>query len=209
LTADDLQTAMGRSAKTVLGIDVYGRVGKVGNQVTTHSSQDRVCALVQDGVFQDAHRVNHRLVLRHQSGFIPSLHTSAYHGLVVVGRASPGKTVLIRGGTSPAGLAAIDVGLIAGAEILATVSGADSEWQKKVLICRGLPIGNILDAKSVSLVEVVRSLTSGKGVDVVYNPLQQDIETDYRCIRSCKCAKTLYESLSLTLIRWQRCVSGK
>jgi hypothetical protein len=182
----DWDIVMGHSTHTNLGMDLFGRVGRVGSQVTQLSTGDCVCVLTSNGALKDSCHFDSRWVKRYQTGFIPSLHICAYYGLIHIGRAAPGRRVLIHSGASAAGLAAIDIGLITGAELFVTVHGADFNEQQELLISRGLPKDHILMANSEHLFDLIRSLTSEKGVDVVYNPSQDNIEADFRCIRSCK-----------------------
>jgi NADPH2:quinone reductase len=97
---------------------------------------------------------------------------SAYFGLVDRGQAQPGETVLVHGAAGGVGSAAVQIARGAGATVIAIVRGAD-----KAASMREQGADHVVEAESAWLAEV-RSLTGGRGVDVVYDPVGGDRFTD-------------------------------
>lgn len=182
ITYADFYTVMGKSTQTHIGLDVYGRVGNIGSDVSAVSSGERVVALNADGCFQNKAFINSRLV-RKWSSHLPLSHcASAYDCLVKIGGLNSRKSVLIHAGASSFGLAAISVASMVNAKIFVTTMGTDMPRQQKYLEKLGLQNICILEAESDSFVGAICDLTNGKGVDVVYNSTQQHIEASFGCV---------------------------
>ena len=82
----------------------------------------------------------------------------------------PGETVLVHAGAGGVGSAAIQLAKTAGAVVFATAGGPD-----KVEVCRELGADVAIDYLADDFVEIVKELTDGRGVDVVYDPVGGDI----------------------------------
>lgn len=90
----------------------------------------------------------------------------------------PGETLLVHGGAGGVGTAAIDLGVAAGARVIATAGGA-----AKVAVCRKLGAAHVVDHRREDFVEVVNDLTSGGGADVILDPVGGDTFTrSTRCV---------------------------
>jgi len=78
-----------------------------------------------------------------------------------------GETLLVTGASGGVGSAAIQLGRAAGARVIAVAGGPE-----KVAACKALGADSVIDHREVDdLVEEVRSLTDGRGVDVAYDPV--------------------------------------
>ncbi|MED5277017.1 MAG: NADPH:quinone oxidoreductase family protein [Actinomycetota bacterium] len=78
-----------------------------------------------------------------------------------------GETLLVTGASGGTGSAAIQLGLAAGAKVIAVAGG-----QEKVEACRELGADFVIDhTEEGDLVEKVREITSNQGVDVAYDPV--------------------------------------
>ncbi|POR33277.1 Polyketide synthase [Tolypocladium paradoxum] len=185
LTHLDLETVMGRTVECTIGMDIVGHVKQVGSSVTGFQVGDHVVALASSGTVQNSLRAKAQFVASYQSGMIPSFYVSAYYAIIHVGRAGPGRRVLIHAGASAHGLAAIQIARSVGAEVFATVFGSESAHQREILLGCGLSNERIMDAESDSFVRAVQAGGNGKGVDVVYNPTLEHIEASARCVRKC------------------------
>ena len=89
----------------------------------------------------------------------------------------PGETLLVHAGAGGVGSAAIQLGLAAGARVIATAGGSD-----KVDVCRKLGAEIVVDYREDDFVAVVKETTSGLGADVIYDPVGGDVYD-----RSTKC----------------------
>lgn len=84
-------------------------------------------------------------------------------------RLRPGETVLVHAGAGGVGSAAIQLAKNAGAIVFATAGGPE-----KVEVCRQLGADVAIDYQADDFVEIVKGLTDGQGVDVVYDPVGGD-----------------------------------
>jgi len=90
----------------------------------------------------------------------------------------PGETLLVHAGAGGVGSAAIQLGLAAGARVIATAGGPD-----KVEICRRLGAEIAIDYLADDFVEVVKGATGGRGADVIYDSVGGDtFDKSRKCI---------------------------
>jgi NADPH:quinone reductase len=89
-----------------------------------------------------------------------------------------GETLLVHAGAGGVGSAAIQLGLAAGARVIATAGGPE-----KVEVCRKLGAEIAVDYRDEDFVAVVKEATGGKGADVIYDPVGGDVfDQSMRCI---------------------------
>ncbi len=94
------------------------------------------------------------------------------------GRLRAGETLLVHAGAGGVGSSAIQLGVAAGARVLATAGGPD-----KVQICRDLGADLAIDYRAEDFVAVVKDATDGRGADVIYDPVGGDVfDQSLRCI---------------------------
>lgn len=89
---------------------------------------------------------------------------TAIHGLKDRARLKPGETVAVTGAAGGAGLAAIEIAKLMRARVIAVASSAE-----KLEICRRHGADELLNYDTTDLKDGLRSLTGGKGVDIVYD----------------------------------------
>jgi NADPH:quinone reductase len=95
---------------------------------------------------------------------IPVAYGTALHGLEDRGHVRPGQTVLVLGATGGAGLAAVEVSVCLGAEVVA--AGSSDE---KLRVCADRGASQLLNLGTVDLKDAVHALNGGKGPDVIYD----------------------------------------
>jgi NADPH2:quinone reductase len=88
-----------------------------------------------------------------------------------------GETLLVHAGAGGVGSAAIQLGKAAGATVIAS-AGSD----EKVAVCRRLGADHALNYKTQDFAEEVKSITGGRGADVIFDPVGGDVYD-----RSTKC----------------------
>ena len=89
-----------------------------------------------------------------------------------------GETLLVHAGAGGVGSAAIQLGLAAGARVIATAGGAD-----KVQICRDLGADLAIDYRADDFVAAVKEATDGRGADVIYDSVGGDtFDRSRRCV---------------------------
>ncbi|SPJ84320.1 probable polyketide synthase [Fusarium torulosum] len=179
----DLETAMGRTVDSEVGSEICGRVGRIGRNVSGFITGDRVSGLLAGGSIQSNANVDSRLVSKWPFDLPLNYCLSAYHCLANIGRLDQGKTsVLIHAAASPFGLAAVAVAFHLSIEVFASVMGPDSGKQREVLEGLGVKKAHIVNADSDSFATVICEHLE-KGVDLVYNPTQNHIATNFQCVR--------------------------
>ena len=105
-------------------------------------------------------------------------YATGYVGLHRRAQLQAGETLLVHAGAGGVGSAAIQLGLAAGARVIATAGGAD-----KVQVCKDLGADIAVDYRSEDFVEVVKDATAGAGADVVYDSVGGDtFDRSRRCI---------------------------
>jgi NADPH2:quinone reductase len=93
------------------------------------------------------------------------------------GRLKPGETLLVHGAAGGVGLAAVDVGKLMGATVIATAS---TEEKRAIAMQSGADYA--IDYTG-EFREQVKSLTGGRGADVIYDPVGGDVfDESMRCI---------------------------
>jgi NADPH2:quinone reductase len=113
----------------------------------------------------------------HAAALLGSYET-AYHCIVTRGRVQAGETVLIHGASGATGLAAVQVAKLLGATVIAT---GRSPTKLAVVAAHGAD--HVVDSKG-SFRDEVKRLTSGRGVDVVYDAVGGEISIEsLRCVR--------------------------
>ncbi|KAK3911268.1 Fatty acid synthase [Frankliniella fusca] len=119
---------------------------------------------------------------------VPFAYATVYHALLVTARLRRGDSVLVHGGASALGQAAIRVALQLGAPAAAVFTTVATEAQRQ-LVCRLFPqLGprNVLSCAdgSTAFEWHIRALTRQRGVDVVLNTLPgEQFLASLRCIR--------------------------
>ncbi|MDQ1436360.1 MAG: NADPH:quinone reductase [Actinomycetota bacterium] len=93
-------------------------------------------------------------------------------------RIQPGETLLVHAGAGGVGSAAIQLGLAAGARVVATAGGPE-----KVKVLEKLGADLALDYREHDFVDAVKEFTDGRGADVIYDPVGGDTyDRSTKCI---------------------------
>lgn len=103
---------------------------------------------------------------------------TAWVGLHRRAHLQPGEWLLVHAGAGGVGSAAIQVGLAAGARIIATAGGPE-----KTAVCRELGAHETIDYRAEDFVARVKEITGGHGADVIWDPVGGDVfDASRRCI---------------------------
>lgn len=103
---------------------------------------------------------------------------TAYVGLHRRAGLRAGETLLVHAGAGGVGSAAIQVGLAAGARVIATAGGPN-----KTARCRELGAHEVIDYATEDIVDRVRHLTGGHGADVIVDPVGGTVfDASRRCV---------------------------
>jgi NADPH:quinone reductase len=111
------------------------------------------------------------------AGFTLTYQT-AWFGLHRRANLQPTETLLVHAGAGGVGSAAIQLGKAAGATVIAT-AGSD----EKLEVCRTLGADHAINYKTQDFAEEVKSLTGGRGANVVFDPVGGDVyDRTTKCI---------------------------
>lgn len=91
---------------------------------------------------------------------------TAYVGLMRRGRLRVGETVVVHGASGGVGMAAVQIAKASGARVIAVAGG-----ETKAQACREFGADVVIDHQQQDFVEVVKEITGGRGVDVVFDPV--------------------------------------
>ncbi|MBI4084210.1 MAG: NADPH:quinone oxidoreductase family protein [Candidatus Lambdaproteobacteria bacterium] len=95
---------------------------------------------------------------------------TSYLGLVERGQLKAGEWLLVHGAAGGVGTAAIQVGKVVGAKVIATASTPE-----KLEVCRQCGADHVINYAKDDFVAEVKRLTGGRGVDVVFDPVGGDV----------------------------------
>ena len=97
---------------------------------------------------------------------IPVAYGTSYHALVDRAMLQEGETLLVLGGAGGVGIAAIQIGKALGARVIAAVSSSE-----KVDAATEAGADDVIRYDETALRDGIAAVTSGEGVDVVYDPV--------------------------------------
>ncbi len=179
-------------ASPILGLEVAGRVAMVGRAVAGWQVGDRVCALCNGGGYSDYVSVPAGQCLPIPDSLsdvdaaaLPETYFTVWHNVFERAGLQAGETLLVHGGSSGIGTAAIALAGAFGARDFATAGSAE-----KCAACESLGASIAVNYREQDFVEVLRKATDGRGVDVILDMvggdyIQRDIElaaTDGRIV---------------------------
>lgn len=155
------------------GADVAGVVKAVGEGVIEFKPGDRVVGLLRYGAFAEeaivpADRLAHLpdKVEFDAAAAFGLAHTTSYYALKNCGNLAPGETLLVLGAAGGIGAAAVELGAVMGAKVIACASSA-----AKLEVCRRTGAHEVIDYDAENLRDAVKRVTGGRGVDVVCDPV--------------------------------------
>ena len=155
------------------GGEVAGVVKEVGKGVTAVRPGDRVIAFNTWGGFAEEMVVeaDRTIPMPDAMDFVPAsgfvlTYGTSYHALKDRAQLKAGETLLVLGASGGVGIAAIQLGKMMGARVIAAAS-----TEKKLQVCKENGADELINYADQDLRARVKELTAGKGVDVVYDPV--------------------------------------
>lgn len=169
----------------VPGMEAAGDVVGVAPDVDGFAVGDRVIAKMRFGAFAEEVTVSAGQVVPLPAGFdyaegatFLAAYGTAWHALVDRAALKAGEVLLVHGAGGGTGLAAVEVGKYLGATVIAVASS-----EAKLAAARAKGADHGLIAGAAPLRESVKGLTSGRGADVVFDPVGgETFEQSLRCI---------------------------
>jgi len=158
------------------GSDIAGVVKAVGEGVKHVKPGDDVFGIVQHGGFAEEVIANANTVFPkppmmnyHQAASFMMAYGTSYHALKDRAALKEGETLLVLGASGGVGLAAVELGKLMGAKVIAAASTAE-----KLALCKEYGADELINYKEEDLKSRVKELTGGKGANVVYDPVGGD-----------------------------------
>ena len=169
------------------GIEVAGEVAVVGDAVDDLGVGDRVIGMPGWNGYREETIVDAARCIRMPDSMdfvsgaaFGTTYGTSYHGLVDRGDLQSGETLLVHGASGGVGTAAIEIGKILGARIIAT-GGSDAKLARLKEVYGIQHVVNIDGEEPFK--QRVKALTDGRGADVIYDPVGGSIfEQSLRCI---------------------------
>src|SRR6202166_1385710 len=158
-------------------VDVHGAASGAGG--------DRVIVKMRHGAYADEAVVAPSQLVPLPSTFdyaegatFLAAHGTAYHALINRGQLQSGEVLLVHGAGGGVGLAAVEIGRLLGATVIAAASS-----EEKLAVARARGADHLVLYGREPFRDAVKRITEGRGADVVFDPVGGPIfEDSMRCI---------------------------
>ncbi len=167
------------------GSEVAGIVDAVGERVTEFKIGDRVQAMATGGTYCEysiapagkSFRIPDAMSFEEAAAMIVIYQTS-YFALTNRTTIEPDEWLLVHAGAGGVGSSAIQIGKALGARVIATASS-----EEKMQFCLSQGAEHALNYSDANWVDQVKTITGGRGADVIYDPVGGVIfELSTKCI---------------------------
>ena len=167
------------------GVEAAGEVSEIGPGVAGVAVGDRVIVRLRHGAYTDEAVVAPAQLTPLPSTFdyaegatFLAAHGTAYHALVDRGQIHPSEVLLVHGAGGGVGLAAVEIGKILGATVIAAASS-----EEKLAVAKARGADHLVLTAREPFRDAVKRITDGRGADVVFDPVGGEIfENSLRCI---------------------------
>ncbi len=158
------------------GLEVAGTVAALGDGVTAFADGDKVCALVSGGGYagyvcapvETSLMIPNSLSME-EAAALPETFFTVWSNVFDRAKLAEGESLLVHGGASGIGTTAIQMAT-ALSHTVYTTAGTD----EKCSACEALGATKAINYKNDDFVEVIKTETGGKGVDVVLDMVGGD-----------------------------------
>jgi len=161
----------------VPGGECAGVVTAIGTKVTRVAVGDEVLSMGAAGGFSEQMVANEFATFKkpealsfEQAAGISITYFTSYYALKQRADLKEGETLLVLGAAGGVGTAAIEIGKLMGAKVIAAASS-----DEKLALCTQLGADEVINYSTEPLKDRIKELTGGKGVDVVYDPVGGDL----------------------------------
>ncbi|HAS49427.1 NADPH:quinone oxidoreductase family protein [Gammaproteobacteria bacterium] len=167
------------------GSEVGGIITSVGAGLQGFSVGDRVMATPGIGGLAEQvavkadglRKIPDSMDFKTAAGFA-MIYTTSYYALKQRAQLKPDETLLVLGASGGVGLAAVELGKVMGARVIAAASS-----DEKLEFVNRLHPDALLNYSDGEFKERVKDLTKGRGADVIYDPVGGDLfDQSCRCI---------------------------
>lgn len=167
------------------GVEAAGEVIEVDKATDGVAAGDRVIVKMRYGAYADEAVVAPSQLIPMPSTFdfaegatFLAAHGTAYHALIDRGQVKPGEVLLVHGAGGGVGLAAVEMGKMLGATVIAAASS-----EEKLAVAQAKGADHLVQYQREPFRDAVKRITGGRGVDVVFDPVGGEVfEESVRCI---------------------------
>ena len=168
------------------GLEAAGDVVALGTGVDGIAVGDRVMTSGRPGVFAEFCALEKSQVHSLPSTFdyaegaaFRSAYMTAWNALTHGGNLQAGEVLLVHGAAGGVGLAAVHIGRLLGAMVIATAGSDD-----KLAVVKAQGADHVINYSDPTVLrEAVKGLTDGRGADVIYDPVGGQVaEESLRCM---------------------------
>lgn len=167
------------------GMEAAGDISEIAGDIAGFKPGDRVIVKLRFGGYAEEIVVTPSQLTPLPSTFdyaegatFLAAHGTAHHALVDRGRVQAGEVLLVHGAGGGVGLAAVEIGKLLGATVIAAAS---SQEKLDVAKARGADHGILYSEGPFK--DAVKRFTDGRGADLVFDPVGGEIfEQSLRCI---------------------------
>jgi NADPH2:quinone reductase len=166
------------------GVEAAGEVTEVSGAADV-AVGDKVILKLRHGAYADEVVVTPAHLTRLPQTFdyaegatFLAAHGTGYHALIDRGQLQPGEVLLVHGAGGGVGLAAVEIGKLLGATVIAAASS-----EEKLAVAQAKGADHLVLYGREPFRDAVKRLTDGRGADVVFDPVGGEIfENSQRCI---------------------------
>jgi NADPH2:quinone reductase len=167
------------------GVEAAGEVSEIADGVAGVAVGDSVIVRMRHGGYADEVVVAPAQLTPLPATFdyaegatFLAAHGTAYHALVDRGQIQPSEVLLVHGAGGGVGLAAVEIGKILGATVIAAASS-----EEKLAVAKARGADHLVLTAREPFRDAVKRITDGRGADVVFDPVGGEIfENSLRCI---------------------------
>ena len=167
------------------GAEAAGEIISIGEHITKYKIGQRVIAITGHGAFAEIVKASEKKIIPlndnvdfETASILPMVYGTSAHALIQRGKLKKGETLLVHGAAGGVGLAAVEIGKAMGARVIATAS-----TDEKCQVARDHGADETINYSNGQFKEIVKSMTDGKGADVIYDPVGGDVfDQSLRCI---------------------------
>lgn len=155
------------------GYEIAGVVKSLGAGVTDVAVGDAGVAMLRSGGFVEEAIVPAERFWRIpkdidfvDAAAFPLAYGTAYHALEDRAKLKPGEMLLVLGAAGGVGLAAVQLGKLMGARVIACASS-----EEKLALCKREGADDVINYRERNFRDALRALTADRGVDVILDPV--------------------------------------
>jgi NADPH2:quinone reductase len=162
--------------QNIPGLEIAGTIAEIGANVTRWKVGDKVCALVMGGGYAEYCNVPEGQCLRVpenlsmvEAASLPETFFTVWTNVFDRGKLHQGESLLVHGGSSGIGVAAIQMAKALGSTVYVT-AGSNT----KCKFCEDLGATKAINYKTQNFAEVIQQLTNNKGVNMILDMIGGD-----------------------------------